>query len=451
MPQEVERMLTNNNNLNAYSQPVLDACSLIRADISQAGMEPPDHIEFGKIIRFSDDSRNNKNGWCIAFQNPDGSAAASFGNWKDIQEKRFYNSNGSTITPEDKEAFSLQIQKAMDKAKNERKEKQALAAKKANEIWNNAQPADPNHAYLIKKQIESYGLKQSGKTLIIPVMNFGGEILSLQEILPDGEKKFFPGGQIKGGAFVIGDIQQNNIFYISEGYATGATIHKATNKPVIIAFNSGNLKLVAQIYRTAHPSKTIIIASDNDIETEKKIGTNPGRIAAEQAASAIDAKLCLCPVNSDFNDLQQVQGMNVVQQELKKTRTVTIEDWEQPVPLKEDHAPDLDPNLFTGIIGDMAREVSIETETPFELSAGLILSVLGTACQGKFMVKIKPGYQEPINIWTVTALDPANRKSSVLIKITKPLTQWENNKHLELGPIIKDAASKFRAPDISQI
>lgn len=104
----------------------------------------------------------------------------------------------------------------------------------------------------------------------------------------------------------------------------------------------------------------------------------------------------------------------------------------------------LDPNLLTGIIGDMARAVSIETETPFELSAGFILSVLGTACQGKFIVKIKPGYQEPVNIWVITALDPANRKSSVLIKITNPLNQWETLKHSELDFFIKDAASKLK-------
>lgn len=121
-----------------------------------------------------------------------------------------------------------------------------------------------------------------------------------------------------------------------------------------------------------------------------------------------------------------------------------LQEWEKPVPLKEEQALKLDPNLLTGIIGDMARAVSIETESPFELSAGLILSVIATACQGKFMIQVKPGYQEPGNIWTVTALDPANRKSSVLMKITRPLTQWEKQKHLELEPWIKDAISKLK-------
>jgi putative DNA primase/helicase len=443
-PQEVELILMNNNNSDAYSQSAMNIADLIKTDIAATGMPPPDHIEFGKVIRFSDDGRKNRNGWCIAFQNPDGSTAASFGNWKDIQEKRFYTSNGSTMTQEDKAIFSQQIKKAIEKAKQEQIKIQAAAAAKAKEIWNNAKQADLNHGYLVKKQVEPYGLKQSGKALIIPVMNFLGDIISLQEILPDGKKKFFPGGKVKGGCFIIGDIKQDSTFYICEGYATGATIHKTTNKPVIMAFNSGNLKSIAPMCKAAYPSKTIIIAADNDLETEQRTGKNMGWIAAEKAAGAIGAELTLCPVNSDFNDLQQAQGIGAVKQALKKTQTVNIDDWEEPIPLQENNPPGLDTNLLPGIIGDMARAVSIETETPFELAAGLILSVLGTACQGKFIVKIKPGYQEPVNIWTVTALDPANRKSSVLMKITKPLSQWESDKHQELEPFIKEAASKLQ-------
>lgn len=418
---------------------ITDPIQALKNEISLSGLKAPDHLEIGKINRFSDDGGRNLNGWCSLFVNPDGTAGGAYGNWKDINKKWFYIPEGQQISIDQQKHLSKQILEAQEKAKQEIEKNQKEAAIKAQEIWDKAKPADSNHGYLVEKQIEPYGLKQAGKALLIPVMNFGGVILSLQEIFPDGEKKFLPGGKIKGGSFVIGDIKQDNTFYICEGYATGSTIHKATGKPVVIAFNSGNLKLISQMFYMAHPSKTIIIASDNDLETEKRTGSNPGKIAAEQAAGAIGARLCLCPVNSDFNDLQQAQGIDAVRQALAK---INIDEWEKPIPLKENNAPDLDPNILPGTIGDMARAVSIETETPFELAAGQILSVLGTACHGKFVVKIKPGYQEPVNLWTVTALDPANRKSAVLMKITRPLSQWENNKHLELDPWIKDAASK---------
>lgn len=118
--------------------------------------------------------------------------------------------------------------------------------------------------------------------------------------------------------------------------------------------------------------------------------------------------------------------------------------WEKPVSLKETTAPELKSDLLPGILGKITKAVSIATETPLELAAGLILPVLGTACQDKFVVQIKPGYTEPVNIWVIVALDPANRKSSVLMKMTKPLSDWESRKRKEFEPIIKKAKSMWQ-------
>ncbi len=118
--------------------------------------------------------------------------------------------------------------------------------------------------------------------------------------------------------------------------------------------------------------------------------------------------------------------------------------WEKPVPLKETTALELPPDLLPGILGEIIKAVSIATETPLELAAGLILSVLGTACHGKFIVQVKPGYTEPGNIWVIVALDPANRKSTVLMKITRPLSEWERRKCKEFEPIIREAKSVWQ-------
>lgn len=100
-----------------------------------------------------------------------------------------------------------------------------------------------------------------------------------------------------------------------------------------------------------------------------------------------------------------------------------INAWEKPISLKEATAPDLKPDLLPGILGEITSAVSLATETHLELSAGLMLSVLGTACQGKFTVQVKPGYIEPVNVWILVALDSANRKSSIHGKMTKPLSE----------------------------
>ena len=116
------------------------------------------------------------------------------------------------------------------------------------------------------------------------------------------------------------------------------------------------------------------------------------------------------------------------------------EGLESPIPLDGGQPIKMDRELLPGIVGDMARAVSVETETPIELAASLALSVLATACQRKMILNIKPGYDEPLNIWTNTPMDPANRKSSVHKKMTDPLTQWELRKGAEYASKIKEAS-----------
>ncbi len=154
-------------------------------------------------------------------------------------------------------------------------------------------------------------------------------------------------------------------------------------------------------------------------------------------------------LSEEYGDTLPLKGYESlkkpVQEDLKASQTIKLNDlksWDVPISLQEDHVAEFKPELLPGVVGGMARAVSVATETPFELEAGLILSVLGTACQGKFSVNIKHGYSEPLSLWTVTALDPANRKSSVLMKITEPLGEWEKKRHLELEAWIKDAESK---------
>ena len=71
-----------------------DIQSVLKSEIKSHGMTPPDYFEPGKIIRFSDNGGKNKNGWCSLYINPDGSAGAAYGNWKDVNKTWFYNPNG---------------------------------------------------------------------------------------------------------------------------------------------------------------------------------------------------------------------------------------------------------------------------------------------------------------------------------------------------------------------
>jgi len=384
----------------------------LKSEISSHGMTPPDQIEAGKIIRFSDNGDKNKNGWCILYLNPDGSAGAAFGNWKGLEQKWFYTPDGKPLSKEQQQDFSEQIQQAREKADQELKKKQSQAAIKANEIWENAQPANPEHEYLVKKQIKPYGsIKQSGEKLLIPVFANPQQITSLQEIYPNGSKRFMPGGKIQGCYCLFRSTSPNKYMYIGEGFATMASVHAATGALCIVAFNSGNLQRVAEIFRSLYPNGKIIICADNDLDTEKKTGTNPGRKAAEEAAGAIGAYLCISPVNSDFNDYYVSKGINATQQALKKTRKFE-KDIMEPLPLERElEKSEPYPLKALGeIIGAAADIMNKAIQAPDGLCAHAVLGFATHAVQGHANVIID-GRIIPLNEFYLSIGSRSARKS----------------------------------------
>ena len=115
--------------------------------------------------------------------------------------------------------------------------------------------------------------------------------------------------------------------------------------------------------------------------------------------------------------------------------------WEKPILLDDYTVPEFDVSL-PGILGRMVAAVSVATETPIELAVGDCLAVIATAVHGKIIVRIKPGYTEPLNIWVATFLEPGNRKTAVLIATTKALITWEVAKREEEKPRIKQIESE---------
>src|SRR3546814_20613121 len=64
--------------------------------------------------------------------------------------------------------------------------------------------------------------------------------------------------------------RSNGPFIVCEGYSTGASLLKITGRPVVIAFNAGNLELVATALREKYPDARMAIAADDDHKLEGK-------------------------------------------------------------------------------------------------------------------------------------------------------------------------------------
>ncbi|HEZ6943038.1 TPA: PriCT-2 domain-containing protein [Neisseria meningitidis] len=212
----------------------------------------------------------------------------------------------------------------------------AKAEKTAYGIWKNASPADPNHAYARTKGLGINtdvlsGIRQNEyqgkKQLVIPLYS-DNKLVNVQTIDEDGHKKFLNGGQKQGAYAVIGDLKQSQDgIFLAEGFATASSVYQATKKPVVVAFDAGNLKAVSEKLINVLPENVpVYFAADND-------PSHTGEHKA-QAAAAIwgDRAKIILPeftpqqihefqeiygtkkVPTDFNDLHKLAGIEVVRE-----------------------------------------------------------------------------------------------------------------------------------------
>lgn len=262
----------------------------------------------GKIHRVPGPSSKNKKdlaAWYSATLYDSGLIYATFGDWhhQDRWEK-WSSKDDSALTASERE----QITAHQAKVKAEREREQAEAAQEACNIWNSALPSAADHPYLALKQIQPHDTRVTpdGK-LIVPVL-IDGYYSSLQFIDKDSGKRFLTGGKVGGGSYLIPGDPQTAI--VCEGFATAATLAKATGFTTYCAFNAGNLEKVVGQVKAKHP--TVIVAGDED----KWTTGNPGRRAAEAAAQKHGCQAVFPTFSdesskpTDFNDMARIDGLD---------------------------------------------------------------------------------------------------------------------------------------------
>jgi hypothetical protein len=87
-------------------------------------------------------------------------------------------------------------------------------------------------------------------------------------------------------------------------------------------------------------------------------------------------------------------------------------------------------------LGEWAHAIADFCQVPADLPATVGLSTLSLGVSRRFHVRVVRGWDEPTNIYTVTALPPAERKSPVFSKATAPLHTYQAELAAELAPRI---------------
>lgn len=242
--------------------------------LRSAGYDPdrlPSLLVPGDFYRIPAPGRkkSDRNGWVTLIED----GVAVYGDWTTGERTTWRaasdnhrtaaNDNGAIIT-----RAAIAKRKANDRAQ---------AESHARKLWEQAKPATPGHSYLQRKGIDGAGLRiDATGRLVLPVYRAGSnELISLQHIDGDGEKRFLKNASTDGGCFTIPGTMPR-IF--CEGYATGATIHAATGRQTVVCLNAGNLPTVTAAMAQAGD----VVAADND--NAPKVGERFGRDLATYGA-----------------------------------------------------------------------------------------------------------------------------------------------------------------------
>jgi putative DNA primase/helicase len=279
--------------------------------IAAAGIDPPDHIEDdGEIHRFPTNGKASDNsGWYVL--HGDGVAAGRFGCFRAGVEQSFRADIGRPLSIEEQAENKRRMETARRRRDAEILADRRNAQETALALW--ARAGKPNgHAYLKRKQVDPFGVREIDGMVVVPVYNAAKQIVGLQRIFDNGEKRFLKGTPVAGNYMSIG--KDPTRIVVCEGWATGCSIHMATERTVVVAFNSGNLLAVARLMRSRYPEADIVIAADNDQFTDG----NPGLAAGRAAAAEIEARMVyplfddLDSRPTDFNDLHVLAGLDAV-------------------------------------------------------------------------------------------------------------------------------------------
>lgn len=356
-----------------------------------AGVDYRGHIETdGKLrrVHVEGDKKGVRNGWYVL--HVDARPFGMFGcNKRMGDQKLTWSAKGVTpLTAEQRRELAAKAaahKAAKEAAERERNESARLAA---TAMWT-AAAETVDHPYLARKGVPGYGVRagdwvresapdaktgeihttRTKNTLLIPLRDERKVIHSLQGVFAkpikvrgeERDKDFVYGGRKRGLWFSIGkptEVDDVLTIAIVEGYATGASVHRATGLAVVVAFDAGNLLPVAETVRRLMPAARIVFAADNDQWTTRQDGSswNVGIERANEAAKVVGG-LVVAPAfallvgespeafkerkPTDFNDLDATAGLDEVRRQIMAVVSPRpAETQPEPEPPPHEAVPD---------------------------------------------------------------------------------------------------------------
>lgn len=99
--------------------------------------------------------------------------------------------------------------------------------------------------------------------------------------------------------------------------------------------------------------------------------------------------------------------------------------WEEPIPFGRFHVMPFPVEALPPAIGNYVRAVAKSTQTPVDMAGSVAISMMSTCLQGKFQIRGKADWTEPLNTYVLAIAPPSERKSAVLHAMVRPVNIYE--------------------------
>lgn len=163
-----------------------------------------------------------------------------------------------------------------------------------------------NHPYLLKKRLPPLKLRQYGDSLVSQVYNQNHQLVNLQFIDPNSDKRFLRNGQTTGCYQWWGRWDERGpdswSLFVCEGVADAIStfLFYHQTRITIAAYSVSNMAAVGMHLRQQCPGHRLVLVLDNDSPTDKR-KYRPG-MAALVAHQCFD-DIILPPEGCDASDM----------------------------------------------------------------------------------------------------------------------------------------------------
>lgn len=119
-------------------------------------------------------------------------------------------------------------------------------------------------------------------------------------------------------------------------------------------------------------------------------------------------------------------------------------EWETPIPFDEYELPVFPVDALPKTIGDYVTALAESTQTPVDMAASSALAVISVCMQGKYKIKAKADWTEPVNLFVLDVMNPSERKSAVENAMIKPINLFESERNSQNAPAIESSKMQKR-------